>query len=96
MPNTQSQEKIDLLKMLGADVRPVPAVAYTDPANYNHQAKRFAESILNAVWTNQFDNVSKKMDKFLFFNVFFPFYFLLNLEILEFIVNLKPKKFISF
>eukprot|EP00128_Syssomonas_multiformis_P008801 Colp12_sorted_trinity150504_noHs@28217 len=56
MPNTQSKEKIDLLRLLGADVRPVPAVAFTDPNNYNHQAKRFAESIPNAVWTNQFDN----------------------------------------
>jgi len=58
MPDTQSQEKIDLLKMLGADVRPVPAVAYENPDNYNHQAKRYAESIPNAVWTDQFDNVA--------------------------------------
>ncbi|KAF5325936.1 hypothetical protein D9611_000222 [Ephemerocybe angulata] len=58
MPNTQSQEKIDLLKMLGADVRPVPAVAFENPKNYNHQAREFAESLLNAVWTNQFDNVA--------------------------------------
>ncbi|TEB37558.1 cysteine synthase [Coprinellus micaceus] len=58
MPNTQSQEKIDLLKMLGADVRPVPAVAFENPANYNHQAREYAESIPNAVWTNQFDNVA--------------------------------------
>ncbi|KAH6914085.1 cysteine synthase [Coprinopsis sp. MPI-PUGE-AT-0042] len=58
MPNTQSQEKIDLLRMLGADVRPVPAVAYENPLNYNHQAKEYAESLSNAVWTNQFDNVA--------------------------------------
>ncbi|KAJ3414766.1 Nuclear import receptor [Chytridiales sp. JEL 0842] len=58
MPNTQSQEKIDLLRSLGADVRPVPAVPFTDPMNYNHQAKAFAESIPNAVWTNQFDNTA--------------------------------------
>ena len=32
-----SQEKIDALKMLGADVRPVPVVPYSDPMNYNHQ-----------------------------------------------------------
>ncbi|KAG8928138.1 Cysteine synthase 1 [Tulasnella sp. 408] len=56
MPNSQSQEKIDLLRMLGADVRPVPAVAYENPQNYNHQAKRFAEATPNAVWTDQFDN----------------------------------------
>ncbi|TRM69601.1 tryptophan synthase beta subunit-like PLP-dependent enzyme [Schizophyllum amplum] len=58
MPNTQSQEKIDLLRMLGADVRPVPAVAYDNPANYNHQARDFADATPNAVWTNQFDNVA--------------------------------------
>ncbi|KAF8705980.1 Pyridoxal phosphate-dependent enzyme beta subunit, partial [Rhizoctonia solani] len=58
MPNTQSQEKIGLLKMLGADVRPVPAVAYENPKNYNHQAKEYAEATPGAVWTNQFDNVA--------------------------------------
>ncbi|KAF8622371.1 hypothetical protein AX15_007100 [Amanita polypyramis BW_CC] len=58
MPNTQSQEKIDLLRMLGADVRPVPAVPYDDPKNYNHQARDFAVSLQNAVWTNQFDNTA--------------------------------------
>jgi cysteine synthase A len=60
MPNTQSQEKIDLLKMLGAEVYPVPAVAFDNPQNYNHQAKRHAESLKNAVWTNQFDNVANR------------------------------------
>ncbi|KAJ3105099.1 Cysteine synthase 1 [Phlyctochytrium planicorne] len=60
MPNTQSQEKIDLLRSLGADVRPVPAAPFTDPANYNHQAKEYAESIPNAVWTNQFDNTANR------------------------------------
>lgn len=54
----QSQEKIDLLRMLGADVRPVPAVAFENPQNYNHQARDFANSISNAIWTNQFDNVA--------------------------------------
>ncbi len=34
------------------------AVAYENPDNYNHQAKRYAESIPNAVWTDQFDNVA--------------------------------------
>lgn len=54
----QSQEKIDLLRMLGAEVYPVPAVAYENPKNYNHQAKEFAESTPNAIWTDQFDNVA--------------------------------------
>ncbi|PPR07374.1 hypothetical protein CVT26_013690 [Gymnopilus dilepis] len=58
MPDTQSQEKIDLLRMLGADVRPVPAVPFENPRNYNHQAREFAESINNAIWTNQFDNIA--------------------------------------
>ncbi|KAH8082386.1 tryptophan synthase beta subunit-like PLP-dependent enzyme [Filobasidium floriforme] len=60
MPDTQSQEKIDLLRMLGADVRPVPAVAFDNPQNYNHQAKRYADSLENAVWTNQFDNIANR------------------------------------
>lgn len=68
MPDTQSQGKIDLLRLLGADVRPVPAVPFDDPANYNHQARRHAEQ-LNAgggggqdaaVWTNQFDNTANR------------------------------------
>lgn len=58
MPNTQSQEKIDLLKMLGAEVYPVPAVPFENPENYNHQAKRYAEKLDDAVWTNQFDNLA--------------------------------------
>lgn len=60
MPNTQSQGKIDLLRLLGAEVYPVPAVAFEDPQNYNHQAKRHAERLENAVWTNQFDNVANR------------------------------------
>ncbi|KAI1457602.1 cysteine synthase [Annulohypoxylon moriforme] len=60
MPNTQSQGKIDLLRLLGAEVYPVPAVAFDNPENYNHQAKRHAERLENAVWTNQFDNVANR------------------------------------
>jgi len=60
MPNTQSQEKIDLLRMLGAEVYPVPAVAFENPENYNHQAKRHADKLDNAVWTNQFDNTANR------------------------------------
>ena len=56
--HSQSQEKIDLLRMLGADVRPVPAVPYDDPRNYNHQARDFAATLPNALWTNQFDNTA--------------------------------------
>lgn len=60
MPNTQSKLKIETLRLLGAEVYPVPAVAFTDPQNYNHQAARHAELLDNAVWTNQFDNVANR------------------------------------
>ncbi|TFK53701.1 pyridoxal phosphate-dependent enzyme, beta subunit [Heliocybe sulcata] len=61
MPNSQSQEKIDLLRMLGAEVYPVPAVAYENPKNYNHQARDFASSLENAIWTDQFDNTANAL-----------------------------------
>ena len=61
MPNNQSREKIEMLATLGADVRPVPPKPWDDPANYNHQAARFADSIENAVWTNQFDNRANRL-----------------------------------
>lgn len=62
MPNTQSQGKIDLLRLLGAEVYPVPAVAFDNPENYNHQARRHAERLGKgkAVWTNQFDNTANR------------------------------------
>ncbi|KAI5928550.1 tryptophan synthase beta subunit-like PLP-dependent enzyme [Camillea tinctor] len=62
MPNTQSQGKIDLLRLLGAEVHPVPAVAFDHPDNYNHQARRHAERLGagRAVWTNQFDNTANR------------------------------------
>ncbi|CAL3970106.1 hypothetical protein PZA11_006398 [Diplocarpon coronariae] len=60
MPNTQSQGKIDLLRLLGAEVYPVPAVAFDNRENYNHQAKRHADGLDNAVWTNQFDNIANR------------------------------------
>lgn len=61
MPNTQSQEKIDTLRLLGADVRPVPVVPFSDPMNFNHQAARYAAETPNAVWTDQFDNTANRM-----------------------------------
>ncbi|WFD32148.1 dual-specificity kinase [Malassezia sp. CBS 17886] len=60
MPDTQSDEKINLLRMLGAEVHPVPAVPFDNPDNYNHQARRHAENLENTVWTNQFDNVANR------------------------------------
>ncbi|BCG04540.1 cysteine synthase A (plasmid) [Paraburkholderia sp. PGU19] len=57
IPETQSQEKMDLLRVLGAEVRPVPAVPYKDPNNYQKIAGRLAQEIGNAIWANQFDNL---------------------------------------
>lgn len=60
IPETQSQEKIDLLATLGAEVRTVPAVPYRDPQNYQKVAGRLAESLDNAIWANQFDNTANR------------------------------------
>lgn len=49
-----------MLRTLGAEVREIPAVPWDNPDNYNHQAARYADSLENAVWTNQFDNTANK------------------------------------
>jgi len=59
MPETQSKEKIDFLRMIGADLRLVPAKPYRDPGNYVHVSRRLAEET-GAVWANQFDNVANR------------------------------------
>jgi cysteine synthase A len=59
MPETQSQEKIDFLRMIGADLRLVPAKPYKDPGNYVHVSQRLAAA-LGAVWANQFDNLANR------------------------------------
>jgi cysteine synthase A len=59
LPETQSQEKIDFLRMIGADLRLVPAKPYKDPGNYVHVSKRLAAE-LGAVWANQFDNLANR------------------------------------
>jgi cysteine synthase A len=59
MPETQSQEKIDFLRMIGADLRLVPAKPYKDPGNYVRYSERLALE-LGAVWANQFDNVANR------------------------------------
>ena len=64
MPETQSQEKIDFLRMIGADLRLVPAKPYRDPGNYVHVSRRLAEELAietgNAIWANQFDNLANR------------------------------------
>jgi cysteine synthase A len=57
IPDNQSTEKLDLLRTLGADVRPVPPKPYRDPDNYQKIASRVAASTPNAIWANQFDNI---------------------------------------
>lgn len=60
IPETQSQEKIDLLRTLGAEVQTVPAVPYKDPNNYVKVSGRLAEELDNAIWANQFDNLANR------------------------------------
>lgn len=60
IPETQSQEKMDTLRLLGAQVRPVPAVPYKDPNNYVKLSGRIAEEMENAIWANQFDNLANR------------------------------------
>ncbi len=65
IPETQSQEKMDMLRLCGADLRPVPAKPYKDPGNYVHVSRRLAEELAatnpnGAIWANQFDNVANR------------------------------------
>ena len=63
MPETQTKEKIDTLKSIGADLRLVPAKPYKDPDNYIKFSERLAKEIYkknngNTIWANQFDNTA--------------------------------------
>jgi cysteine synthase A len=65
MPETQSQEKKDMLRLCGCDLRLVPAVPYANPMNYVRYSGRLAEEIAaeepnGAIWANQFDNVANR------------------------------------
>jgi cysteine synthase A len=57
IPDNQSPEKMELLRTLGAEVRPVPPKPYVDDNNYQKIASRLAAELPNAIWANQFDNV---------------------------------------
>lgn len=59
MPETQSQEKIDFLRMIGADLRLVPAKPYRDQGNYVHVSRRLSEEN-GWLWANQFDNIANR------------------------------------
>lgn len=63
MPETQTKEKIDTLRSIGADLRLVPAKPYKDPDNYIKFSEKLAKEIYkknngNTIWANQFDNTA--------------------------------------
>jgi cysteine synthase len=60
MPETQSREKMDTLRALGAQLITVPACPYSNPCHFVHQSRRIAEETPNAIWANQFDNVANR------------------------------------
>ena len=65
IPETQSREKKDFLRLIGAEVREVPAVPYKNPDNYVHVSRRLAEDLARtepngAIWANQFDNLANR------------------------------------
>ena len=65
IPDTQSQEKKDMIRLCGAELIEVPAVPYRDPNNYVRYSGRLAEALNEAlpngaIWANQFDNVANR------------------------------------
>lgn len=60
MPETQSREKMDTLRALGAELVLVPAAPYSNPAHFVHTSRRIAEETPNAIWANQFDNIANR------------------------------------
>lgn len=65
IPDTQSQEKKDMLVLAGAELLQVPQVPYTNPNNYIHVSQRVAEKLAKthaggAIWANQFDNLANR------------------------------------
>jgi cysteine synthase len=60
MPETQSQEKKDTLRALGAELVLVPAAPYSNPGHFVHTSRRIAEETDNAIWANQFDNIANR------------------------------------
>ncbi len=65
IPDTQSQEKKDMLRLIGAELIEVPAVPYKDDNNYVKYSGRLAEELntkseFGAIWANQFDNIANR------------------------------------
>ena len=61
MPETQSREKMDTLRALGAELVLVPAAPYANPGHYVHTSRRIAGETPGAIWANQFDNVANRL-----------------------------------
>ncbi len=61
MPETQSKEKMDTLRALGAELVTVPAAPYSCACHYVHTSRRIAEETPGAVWANQFDNTANRL-----------------------------------
>jgi cysteine synthase A len=65
IPETQSQEKKDVLRLIGAELREVPAVPYKNPENYVHVSERLAKELAarepkGVLWANQWDNLANR------------------------------------
>ena len=60
MPETQSKEKMDTLRALGAELITVPAAPFSNPGHFVHTSRRIAEETENAIWANQFDNIANR------------------------------------
>ncbi|MBB6227614.1 cysteine synthase A [Polymorphobacter multimanifer] len=60
MPETQSREKQDTLRALGAELVLVAAAPYANPGHYVHTSRRIAEETPGAIWANQFDNIANR------------------------------------
>ncbi len=60
MPETQSREKMDTLRALGAELVLVPAAPFSNPGHFVHTSRRLAEDTPGAIWANQFDNIANR------------------------------------
>jgi cysteine synthase A len=60
MPDNQAAEKYQIIEALGAQLRRVPAVPYSNPNQYQKVAGRLAQELPGAIWANQFDNTANR------------------------------------
>ena len=60
IPETQSREKMDTLRALGAQFVLVPAAPFSNPGHFVHTSRRLAEETSGAIWANQFDNIANR------------------------------------